>query len=66
MKVIVNGVATITSANSTVQDLLLQLRLDSQQVVVERNRDIIPRQDFAVARLASGDVLEIVHFVGGG
>ena len=48
------------------QTLLDQLRLDSQQVVVERNRAIVPRQRFAEEFLAEGDTLEIVHFVGGG
>jgi thiamine biosynthesis protein ThiS len=66
MNITINGKITETTAGSTVQNLLDQLRLDSRQVVVERNRDIVPRQRFAEEFLAEGDTLEIVHFVGGG
>lgn len=66
MQISINGKATETTAGSTVQNLLDQLRLDCRQVVVERNRDIVPRQRFAEEVLAEGDTLEIVHFVGGG
>jgi sulfur carrier protein len=35
-------------------------------VAVELNREILPRVGFADQRLADGDTLEIVQFVGGG
>lgn len=66
MNVTINGKITTAIAGSTVQNLLDELRLDSRQVVVERNREIIPCQHFAEEFLAEGDTLEIVHFVGGG
>jgi thiamine biosynthesis protein ThiS len=66
MNIIVNGKPAETAAGSTVQNLLDQLRLDCRQVVVERNRAIVPRQRFAEEFLVDGDSLEIVHFVGGG
>ena len=66
MQIIINGKPTETTAGSTVQNLLDQLKLDSRQVVVERNRTIVPRQRFGAEFLADGDTLEIVHFVGGG
>lgn len=66
MNITVNGKPTETATGSTVQNLLDQLRLDSQQVVVERNHTIVPRQHFAGELLAEDDSLEIVHFVGGG
>ena len=66
MQLTINGKQTETTAGSTIQNLLDQLRLDCQQVVVERNRAVVPRQRFAEEFLAAGDTLEIVHFVGGG
>lgn len=66
MHVTINGQPMEATTGSTVQNLLDQLRLDSRQVVVERNRAIVPRQRFAEEFLAAGDTLEIVHFVGGG
>ena len=66
MQLTVNGKTTETAAGSTVQNLLDQLCLNGHQVVVERNRAIVPRQSFAEEFLADGDTLEIVQFVGGG
>jgi thiamine biosynthesis protein ThiS len=56
---------TITDAG-TVEELLSQLHLDPRAVVVEVNRKIIRRAAIAVTPVADGDVVEIVHFVGGG
>jgi thiamine biosynthesis protein ThiS len=35
-------------------------------VAVERNGEVVPRARHADVELADGDVIEIVHFVGGG
>lgn len=47
---------------------LLQLHdLDPRLVVVEHNRAILRDRDaYDLVTLADGDVLELVHFVGGG
>jgi len=50
----------------SVHDLLVQLGLDTRKVAVERNEEIVPRSRYAETWLASGDALEIVHFIGGG
>jgi sulfur carrier protein len=39
---------------------------DERLVAVERNGEIVPRAEFGSVRLADRDVLEILHFVGGG
>jgi len=54
------------SAASTVLALVTELGLRPEKVAVERNGMIVPRSTHASAPLADGDVLEIVHFVGGG
>jgi sulfur carrier protein len=46
--------------------LLVVLGLDTKKVAVERNEEIVPRSRYAETWLASGDSLEIVHFIGGG
>ena len=46
--------------------LLVTLGLDARKVAVERNEEIVPRSRYAETWLASGDSLEIVHFIGGG
>jgi len=50
----------------SVSGLLIQLGLDTRKVAVERNEEIVPRSRYAETWLASGDALEIVHFIGGG
>jgi sulfur carrier protein len=66
MRIEVNGEAREVEAGSTVADLLVALGLGGGLVAVERNRDIVPRAQHAVATLFEGDKLEVVHFVGGG
>ena len=61
----VNGEPRRSSA-STIAALVAELGLDPKKVAVERNGTIVPRSTHAQAALADGDVLEIVHFVGGG
>ncbi len=63
----VNGAPREIPRNSTLAELLGSLRLDPRLVVVEHNRTILrDREKYADQALAGGDVLEIVHFVGGG
>jgi len=50
-----------------VAGLLALHALDPRLVVVEHNRTILRDRDaFASIRLADGDTVELVHFVGGG
>jgi thiazole synthase/sulfur carrier protein len=50
----------------TVADLIASIGLDARKIAVERNEAIVPRSLYAATRLADGDALEIVHFIGGG
>jgi thiazole synthase len=54
------------SAAATIADLVRELELVPEKVAVERNGAIVPRSTLGEAPLNAGDVLEIVHFVGGG
>ncbi|WP_301332599.1 sulfur carrier protein ThiS [Parerythrobacter lacustris] len=65
ISVTVNGEPRRTSAR-TVADLVRELGLDPAKVAVERNGEIAPRSTLEDVALGDGDVLEIVHFVGGG
>jgi thiamine biosynthesis protein ThiS len=63
----VNGAPRDIPRNSTLAELLDSLRVDARLVVVEHNRTILrDRAAYASRELGSGDVVEIVHFVGGG
>jgi thiamine biosynthesis protein ThiS len=61
-----NGKPRSITGGLTVRDLLTELELAEKMVVVELNGTILPRAEFATTGLSAGDVLEVVHFVGGG
>lgn len=64
--IVLNGDARPIQTGQTVSDLLRELGLDSRQVAVERNREVVPRAEHGSTLLAEGDQLEVVTFVGGG
>ena len=64
--VVVNGEARQARRGITLADLLADLGLDARAVVVEHNRRIVRRDGLAAERVAEGDQIELVHFVGGG
>ena len=66
MHIIVNGEEILLSEGSSVKACLEARGLNPAVVVVERNRVIVPAANFADTMLEEGDVLEILHFVGGG
>jgi thiamine biosynthesis protein ThiS len=66
MKIKINGEEKQIADGLSLNELLESLQIRPGRVVVERNRDIVPRESFGSIALAEGDVLEIVHFVGGG
>ena len=61
-----NGEPHRIAQSSSVADLVRDIGLDPKKVAVERNLEIVPRSTLAEVMLADGDILEIVHFVGGG
>jgi thiazole synthase len=63
--VTINGESRTLHAD-TIAAAVRALELDPAKVAVERNGDIVPRSAMEQTGLADGDVLEIVHFVGGG
>ena len=63
----VNGAPRELAHSSTLAGLLGSLRIDPRLVVVEHNRSILRDRDtYGSVNLEDGDVVEIVHFVGGG
>ena len=66
IQVRLNGKDRDIRADLTVSELLESLELSPHMVVVELNREILLRDTLADVRVAEGDRLELVHFVGGG
>jgi len=61
-----NGETRAFPAPLSVHALLQTLGLDVRKVAVERNEAIVPRSTYTGVLLEDGDILEIVHFIGGG
>ncbi len=66
MKLMVNGTALDIASARTIQELLGELKLAGKGAIVELNQEILDINQHAETRLADGDKIEIVHFVGGG
>jgi sulfur carrier protein len=66
MQVTVNGASREVPEGVTVRGLVEHLGLTEGPVAVEVNREIVPRALHAEHPVAPGDVIEVVHFVGGG
>lgn len=62
----VNGDCREINTDTTVSSLLELLKLNQGRVAVEINREIVPRSQHARWTLRTGDVVEIVHAIGGG
>ena len=66
MRLVLNGEAKDVAVAMTVAALVESLGLGQTRVAVEVNRKIVRRAAWDEAVLAEGDVVEVVHFVGGG
>ncbi len=66
IRVTLNGKRVELDGVRTIADLLRSRGLDPRLVAVERNGEIVPRERYEDCELRDGDVLEVVHFVGGG
>jgi thiamine biosynthesis protein ThiS len=66
IRITLNGEEREFPPGMTVGELLARLDLHERLVVVERNREIIRREEYANVTVSAGDTIELVHFVGGG
>ena len=66
MTLTINGESRDFDRIFTLSDLVAYLGMKPDRIAVELNRELVPRERWQASRLADGDKLEIVHFVGGG
>ncbi len=64
--VTLNGKPRRVADGVSLLDLLEELDVQPSRVVIEHNREIRRRDDFAKTVVRAGDELELVYFVGGG
>ncbi len=66
IEVTVNGKPLVLEKSMTIQEFLEMKGLHENMVVVEHNGVILKKVGFQDAHLGHGDIVEVVHFVGGG
>jgi sulfur carrier protein len=66
MHIVLNGVGRDFAGCPTVAALLLEAGYADRRVAVEVNREVVPRSRHATHPLADGDIVEIIHAIGGG
>ena len=64
--IVVNGEQRNVDEGQSVAGLLQELNLGVERLAVELNKRIVRRLDWPDIQLKPGDIVEIVHFVGGG
>lgn len=66
MQVSINGEAKTLESGVTIAALIESLGVQTSQVAVEQNGEIVPKSKHADTPCAEGDVIELVRFIGGG
>ncbi len=66
MKISVNGDEKEYAQQIKLQALIEEMSLEGKRYAVEVNREIIPKRQHPDYQLSEGDVVEVVHAVGGG
>jgi sulfur carrier protein len=66
IEVQLNGETRETISGVTLDALIDQFELPKQRVAVELNRTVVRRVDWPNTAVNAGDVIEVIHFVGGG
>ena len=66
IKIKINGKLLTINANSSVNELILKLKVPLNKVAIELNKKILDKKKLKKIQLKSNDNIEIVHFIGGG
>ncbi len=62
----VNGEQIQLTKATTLEEFLKEQGYNIQRIAVERNDEIVPRENFSEVILNNSDIIEVVHFMGGG
>ncbi len=66
MEIIVNGETKNIKAQSTIEELLNELKVKEKTMAVAVNMEIVKKEHWDKHQIKEGDKLELLHFVGGG
>jgi thiamine biosynthesis protein ThiS len=66
IKIKLNGKNKSIDHDSSLNKLINDLNIPIKKVAIEFNREIIDKKKIKKIKLKNNDVIEIVHFIGGG
>ena len=66
IKIRLNGKEKQIAENSKILKLINDLKIPIKKVAIELNQEILDKKKLNRIKLKKGDILEIVHFIGGG
>lgn len=66
MKIVLNGEPYELPEPATIAELLARIQQQPRLFAVERNHELVPRQQYTATAVQEGDRIEIATFVGGG
>ncbi len=66
IEIVVNGEKKKVQEGLSVQGLLELMDLKDKMLVIERNKQVVDKNEHESCKLKQGDTLEIVGFFGGG
>ena len=66
IKISINGKIRTVIDKLTIYQLLKDLKIPLTKVAIELNKEIIDKKKIKKIKLKNSDIIEIVHFIGGG
>ena len=66
IKIKLNGKNKSIDQGSSLNELVINLNIPIKKVAIEFNKEIIDKKNIKKIKLDNNDVIEIVHFIGGG
>tara|TARA_A100000164_G_scaffold331166_1_gene320141 strand:- start:819 stop:1037 length:219 start_codon:yes stop_codon:yes gene_type:complete len=66
IKIRLNGKIKTIIDKSTLYELIHNLNVPIEKVAIEMNNEIVNKRKIRKIRLKNNDIIEIVHFIGGG
>ena len=66
IKIKVNGKIKTIIDKITLYKLMNELKIPIKKVAIELNKEIVRKNEIRKIKLKENDIIEIVHFIGGG
>ena len=66
IKIRLNGKSKLINANYKIQNLINDFKIPIKKVAIELNKEILDKKKLKNIKLKNNDIIEVVHFIGGG